>query len=117
MQREREDELRSQADSLAIQMATIHHQKAERRTKVLETSRAMLSLHSLLIQLLRMRKSLEKQDMALSIQNHCLVIIYSTLQTIEMAFIKNVFLAVAKLQKLLVLSLNNRNLFVKTKLI
>uniref|UniRef100_A0A3P8VF86 EvC ciliary complex subunit 2 n=1 Tax=Cynoglossus semilaevis TaxID=244447 RepID=A0A3P8VF86_CYNSE len=72
MQREREDELRSQADSLAIQMAAIHHQKAERRTKVLETSRAMLSLHSLLIQLLRMRKSLEKQDMALSIQNHCL---------------------------------------------
>ncbi|XP_040891009.1 limbin-like isoform X2 [Toxotes jaculatrix] len=72
MQREREDDLRSQADSLAIQMATIHYQKAERRTKVLETSRAMLTLHSLLIQQLRERKNLEKQDMAQSIQSHCL---------------------------------------------
>ncbi|XP_029358856.1 limbin [Echeneis naucrates] len=72
MQRERGDDLRSHADSLAIQMATIHYQKAERRTKVLETSRAMLTLHSLLIQQLRERKSLERQDMAQSIQSHCL---------------------------------------------
>lgn len=73
MQREREDDLRSQADSLAIQMATIHYLKAERRTKVLETSRAMFTLHSLLIQQLRERKSLDRQDMAQSIQSHCLV--------------------------------------------
>ncbi|XP_059184909.1 limbin-like isoform X2 [Centropristis striata] len=72
MRVEREDELRSQGDSLAMQMATIHYQKAERRTKVLETSRAMLTLHSLLIQQLRERKSLDRQDMAQSIQNHCL---------------------------------------------
>ncbi|XP_018533140.1 LOW QUALITY PROTEIN: limbin [Lates calcarifer] len=72
MQREREDDLRSQADSLAIQMATIHYLKAERRTKVLETSRAMFTLHSLLIQQLRERKSLDRQDMAQSIQSHCL---------------------------------------------
>ncbi|XP_071350380.1 limbin-like [Trachinotus anak] len=72
MQREREDDLRSQADSLAIQMATIHYQKAERRTKVLETSRAMLTLHSLLIQQLREKKSLDRQDMAENIQSHCL---------------------------------------------
>ncbi|XP_073323560.1 limbin-like [Pagrus major] len=72
MQREREDDLRSQADNLAMQMATIHYQKADRRTKVLETSRAMLTLHSLLIQQLRERKSLERQDMAQSIQSHCL---------------------------------------------
>ncbi|KAK5872807.1 hypothetical protein PBY51_013469 [Eleginops maclovinus] len=72
MRKEREDDLRSQGDSLAMQMATIHYQKAERRTKVLETSRAMLILHSLLIQQLRERKSLEKQDMAHSIQNHCM---------------------------------------------
>eukprot|EP00064_Thunnus_orientalis_P006261 superscaffoldBa00000646_g6277 len=72
MGREREDDLRSQADSLAMQMATIHYQKAERRTKVLETSRAMLTLHSLLIHQLRERKSLERQDMAQSIQSHCL---------------------------------------------
>ncbi|XP_031703607.1 limbin [Anarrhichthys ocellatus] len=72
MRREREDDLRSQGDSLAMQMATIHYQKAERRTKVLETSRAMLALHSLLIQQLRERKSLERQDMAQSIHNHCL---------------------------------------------
>lgn len=73
MRREREDDLRSQGDSLAMQMATIHYQKAERRTKVLETSRAMLALHSLLIQQLRETKSLERQDMAQSIHNHCLV--------------------------------------------
>ncbi|CAJ1051562.1 limbin-like isoform X1 [Xyrichtys novacula] len=72
MQKEREDELCSKADSLAMQMATIHYQKAERRSKVLETSRAMLSLHSLLIQLIRERKSLQRQEMAQSIQNHCL---------------------------------------------
>ncbi|XP_071750583.2 limbin-like [Centroberyx gerrardi] len=72
MRREREDELRSQADSLAMQMAAIHYQKAERRTKVLETSRAMLTLHSLLTQQLREAKSLERQDMAQSIQSHCM---------------------------------------------
>ncbi|XP_020503588.1 limbin isoform X2 [Labrus bergylta] len=72
MQSEREDELRSQADSLAMQMATIHYQKAERRTKVLETSRAILTLHSLLIQQIRERKSPERQEMAQSIQSHCL---------------------------------------------
>lgn len=73
MQTEREEDLRSQADSLAIQMATIHYQKAERRTKVLETSRTMLALHSLLIQQLRERKSLERQDVAQMIQSHVLV--------------------------------------------
>ncbi|KAF3855974.1 hypothetical protein F7725_016697 [Dissostichus mawsoni] len=72
MRKEREDDLHSQGDSLAMQMATIHYQKAERRTKVLETSRAMLTLHSLLIQQLRDRKSLERQDMARSINNHCM---------------------------------------------
>ncbi|TDH14112.1 hypothetical protein EPR50_G00042300 [Perca flavescens] len=72
MRREREDGLRSQGDSLAMQMATIHYQKAERRTKVLETCGAMLTLHSLLILQLRERKSLERQDVAQSIQNHCL---------------------------------------------
>ncbi|XP_069567455.1 limbin-like [Brachyistius frenatus] len=71
MQREREDDLHSQADVLAMQMATIHYQKAERRTKVLETSTAMLTLHSLLIQQLRERKTLEREDVAQSIQSHC----------------------------------------------
>lgn len=73
MQREREDDLHSRADSLAMQMATLHYQKGERRTKVLETSRAILTLHSLLIQELREKKSLDRQDMAQSIQSHCLV--------------------------------------------
>ncbi|XP_037346800.2 limbin-like [Pungitius pungitius] len=72
MRTERESDLRSQGASLAMQMAAIHYQKAERRTKVLETCRAMLALHSLLIQQLRERQSLESQDMAQSIQNHCL---------------------------------------------
>uniref|UniRef100_A0A672HWV0 EvC ciliary complex subunit 2 n=1 Tax=Salarias fasciatus TaxID=181472 RepID=A0A672HWV0_SALFA len=71
MQREREDALQSQAGGLAVQMAAVHYQKAERRTKVLETTRAMLSLHSMLIQLLRERKNHETQDMAQSIQSHC----------------------------------------------
>ncbi|KAM6927944.1 limbin-like [Xenentodon cancila] len=72
MQREREDFLSSQADSMAMQMATIHYQKAERRTKVLETSRAVLTLQNLLIQQLREGKTLGKQDMAQSIKSHCL---------------------------------------------
>ncbi|XP_023147890.2 limbin [Amphiprion ocellaris] len=72
MQRERENDLRCQADGLAMQMATIHYQKAERRSKVLETSRTMVTLHGLLIQQLRERKNLERQDMAQSIQSHCL---------------------------------------------
>lgn len=73
MKQERDDDLRAQADSLAVQMASIHYQKAERRTKVLETCRAMLTLHSLLTQQLKERKHLERRDMAQSIQNHCLV--------------------------------------------
>ncbi|XP_076005966.1 limbin-like [Genypterus blacodes] len=72
MQREREEELCSQADCLATQMASIHYQKAERRTKVLETSEAMLTLHALLTQQLRESKSLDRQDTAQSIQSHCL---------------------------------------------
>ena len=73
MQRETEDVLRSQADGLAMQMATIHYLKAERRMKVLETSKAVLTLQNLLIQQLRERKKLEKQVMAQSIKSHCLV--------------------------------------------
>lgn len=73
MQREREDDLRSRANSLAMQMAALHYQKAERTTKVLETSRATLTLSSLLIQNLRERKSLDRQNLAQCIQNHCLV--------------------------------------------
>nr|XP_057911286.1 limbin-like isoform X2 [Doryrhamphus excisus] len=71
MRKEREDYLRSQADSLAMQMAAIHCQKAERRTRVLDTSRALLTLHSLLIHHLRETKSLDRREMAQSIQKHC----------------------------------------------
>lgn len=73
MQREREDELRSGAESLAMQMAALHYQKAERKTKVLETTRAALTLHGVLIQNFSERKSLDRQSMARCIQNHCLV--------------------------------------------
>lgn len=73
MRREREDELLAQADSLAMQMATLHYQKAERWTKVLETSKVILTLQSHLIDELRERKNLERQDMAQSIKSHCLV--------------------------------------------
>lgn len=73
MQGEREDELLSRADSLAMQLASLHYQKAERRTRVLETSRAVLALQGLLMEELRERKSLKRQDMAHIIQSRCLV--------------------------------------------
>lgn len=71
MRTEREDELLSRADSLATQMASLHYQKAERRTRVLETSQAVLTLHSLLMEELRESKSLKRQDMAHIIGGHC----------------------------------------------
>lgn len=73
MQRERDEDLRSGADSLAMQMAALHYQKAERKTKVLETSRATLTLHALLIQNLSERNSLDRNHMAQCLQDHCLV--------------------------------------------
>ncbi|KAM4741101.1 limbin-like [Anableps anableps] len=72
MQRERKDYLLCQADNLAMQMAIIVFQKAERWTKVMETSKAMVTLQSQLIQQLRERKISELQDMAQSIHSHCL---------------------------------------------
>lgn len=73
MQKERSALLLSQTDGLAVQIATIHYQKAERCSKLLETSRAALALQSLLIQQLRERKQLEKQELAQVIQSHCQV--------------------------------------------
>lgn len=70
MQREREDYLHSQADRLAMQMATISYQKAERWIKVLETSRAVVTLQSLLVQQLGDTKSLEGQKMSQIIHRH-----------------------------------------------
>ncbi|XP_012726173.2 limbin [Fundulus heteroclitus] len=72
MQRERKDYLLCQADNLAMQMATIIFQKAERWTKVFETSKAMVTLQSLLIQELREGNTSELQDMAQTIDSHCL---------------------------------------------
>ncbi|XP_061544151.1 limbin-like isoform X3 [Phycodurus eques] len=72
MREEREDYLRTQANSLAMQMAAVHYRKAEKRSKVLETSRALLTLHSLLIHHLRETNCLARQEMAKSIQRHCL---------------------------------------------
>lgn len=71
MQKEREDYLLFHADRLASEMASMHYQKAERRTKTLEMSRAMLSLHNLLIEQLKQRKPTERQNIAESIQSHC----------------------------------------------
>uniref|UniRef100_A0A1A8DQR3 Ellis van Creveld syndrome 2 n=1 Tax=Nothobranchius kadleci TaxID=1051664 RepID=A0A1A8DQR3_NOTKA len=67
MQKEREEYLHSQADVLAVQMATISYQKAEKWTKILEMSRATVTLQSLLIQQLRETKNLEVNKMAQSI--------------------------------------------------
>ncbi|XP_061900388.1 limbin-like [Entelurus aequoreus] len=72
IRKEREVYLRTQSDALATQMAAIHCQKAERRTRVFETSRALLTLQSLLIHHLRETKSMERQEMVQSIQRHCL---------------------------------------------
>uniref|UniRef100_A0A4W5N1I5 EvC ciliary complex subunit 2 n=1 Tax=Hucho hucho TaxID=62062 RepID=A0A4W5N1I5_9TELE len=66
----RESELRNQADGLAVQMAALHYQKAERRTRVLETSRALLTIQSLLTEELRASRSLVAAPIAQSIQNH-----------------------------------------------
>uniref|UniRef100_A0A674DY87 EvC ciliary complex subunit 2 n=1 Tax=Salmo trutta TaxID=8032 RepID=A0A674DY87_SALTR len=68
----RDSELRNQADGLAVQMAALHYQKAERRTRVLETSRALLTIQSLLTEELRASRSLGAAPIAQSIQNHCL---------------------------------------------
>lgn len=73
MRRERQEELLSRADGLATQMASLHYQKAERRTRVLETSQAVLTLHGLLVEELRERKTLKRQDLAHIIGSHCLV--------------------------------------------
>lgn len=73
MRRERQDELLSRADSLATQMASLHYQKAERSARVLETCQAVLTLHGLLMEELRERKTLKRQDMASIIGGHCLV--------------------------------------------
>lgn len=73
MRRERQDELLSRADSLATQMASLHYQKAERSTRVLETCQAVLTLQGLLMEELRERKTLKRQDMASIIGGHCLV--------------------------------------------
>lgn len=73
MQREREEDLRSGAEGLATQMAALHYQKAERKSRVLETSRATLTLQGALIQNLSERKGLDRTAMARSLQDHCLV--------------------------------------------
>ncbi|XP_077582436.1 limbin-like isoform X1 [Stigmatopora nigra] len=70
MREEREEYLRTQADSLAAQMAGVHYQKAERRTKASEMSRALLTLQSLLTQHLQETKSLSRKEMISSIQKH-----------------------------------------------
>jgi hypothetical protein len=54
-------------------MAAIHYHKAEKRTRVLETSRAMLTLQSQLTRQLRGRRGLEQGEMAQSIHHHCSV--------------------------------------------
>uniref|UniRef100_A0A3P8Y2B6 EvC ciliary complex subunit 2 n=1 Tax=Esox lucius TaxID=8010 RepID=A0A3P8Y2B6_ESOLU len=72
MQGEREVELQSQVDGLAVQMAALHYQKAERRTRVLETSRALLTVQSLITEELRASRSLASAPIAQSIQNHYL---------------------------------------------
>ncbi|XP_045079741.1 limbin isoform X2 [Coregonus clupeaformis] len=72
MRSEREVELQHQADGLAVQMAALHYQKVERRTRVLESSRALLSIQSLLTEELRASRSLGAAPIAQSIQNHCL---------------------------------------------
>lgn len=73
MQRERDEDLRSGAGGLATQMAALHYQKAERKSRVLETSRATLTLQGTLIQNLSQRRSLDRTAMAQSLQDHCLV--------------------------------------------
>ncbi|XP_053723591.1 limbin-like [Synchiropus splendidus] len=71
MGREREEALRSQTVSLAIQMAAIVYQKAQRRARAVATSSAVLTLIRLLIHQLRERKSLDTPEVAKGIERHC----------------------------------------------
>lgn len=73
MRRQRDEELRSGAAGLATQMAALHYQKAERKSRLLETSRATITLQGALIHNLSQRRSLDRTALARSLQDHCLV--------------------------------------------
>ncbi|KAJ8262104.1 hypothetical protein GJAV_G00162260 [Gymnothorax javanicus] len=70
MRDEREQELRSQEESLAVQTAALHFQKAEKRARVLETYGAVLTLQSLLMESMRASGALGGAEITQYIHNH-----------------------------------------------
>ncbi|XP_035282732.1 limbin-like isoform X1 [Anguilla anguilla] len=70
MRSERELELRAQEESLAVQTAALHFQKAEKRSRVLETYGALLSLQSLLVENMRVSGTLGGAEITHCIHSH-----------------------------------------------
>ncbi|KAG7461938.1 hypothetical protein MATL_G00196330 [Megalops atlanticus] len=72
MRSEREMELRAQEESLAVQTAALHFQKAEKRNRAMETYGALLTLQTLLVEELRASGTLGGAEITQSIHNHSL---------------------------------------------
>ncbi|KAJ8268902.1 hypothetical protein COCON_G00115090 [Conger conger] len=70
MHSERELELRAQEESLAVQTAALHFQKAEKRGRVLETYGALLTLQTLLVENMRANGTLGGTEIPHCIHNH-----------------------------------------------
>ncbi|KAJ8390247.1 hypothetical protein AAFF_G00108160 [Aldrovandia affinis] len=72
MHSERELELRAQEESLAVQTAALHFQKAEKRARVMETYGAVLTLQTLLVEDMRASGTLGGAEIPPCIHNHSL---------------------------------------------
>lgn len=67
---EREEELRVQEEDLAVQAAVVHFQRAEKRTRALETYGAILKLQGRLVEEMRAAGALGGPEVAQSIRSH-----------------------------------------------
>ncbi|XP_048827709.1 limbin-like isoform X2 [Brienomyrus brachyistius] len=70
MRLEREEELQVQEEDLAVQAAVVHFQRAEKRTRALETYGAILKLQGHLVEEMRPTGALGAPEVAQSIRNH-----------------------------------------------
>ncbi|XP_066576140.1 limbin isoform X2 [Amia ocellicauda] len=70
MRYEREDLLKAQEDRLAVHIASLQFQKAERRAKTLEAYSAILNLQTVLVEELRISGAMASPEIAQAIQNH-----------------------------------------------
>ncbi|XP_023655742.2 limbin isoform X2 [Paramormyrops kingsleyae] len=70
MRLEREEELQVQEEDLAVQAAVVHFQRAEKRTRALETYGAVLKLQGCLVEEMRPTGALGAPEVAQSIRSH-----------------------------------------------